>query len=135
MGESGRRERPTRGRERSWAEPLAFDTQGDRNLPYTRRRQTSAPSHTRLGSFWRRTKHHARTFLRKLNEFLTVPMYSALLSIFIALIPPLQRLLNEAKPLTQAIKSAGQCSSRCPGIPVVEQAALTPASIRLLQSP
>lgn len=85
--------------------------QGDRNLPYTHRRQTSAPSHTRLGAFWRRTKHRTKSILRKVNEFLTVPMYSAILSIFIALIPPLQRLLNEAKPLTQAIKSAGQCSS------------------------
>lgn len=85
--------------------------QGDRNLPYTHCRQTSAPSHTRLGAFWRRTKHRTKSILRKVNEFLTVPMYSALLSIFIALIPPLQRLLNEAKPLTQAIKSAGQCSS------------------------
>lgn len=70
-----------------------------------------APPHTRMGAFLLKLKNRSKNVLRTLNEFLTVPMYSALLSIFIACIPPLQALLNDAKPLTQAIKSAGQCSS------------------------
>ena len=89
--------------------------QGDRSLPFNRRRQTSAPSHTRLGAFLRRAKHKTRSILGKINDFLTVPMYSALLSIFIAMIPPLQAELNKARPLTEAIKSAGQCSSEWQG--------------------
>jgi hypothetical protein len=38
-------------------------------------------------------------------------MYAALLSIFIAMIPPLQAFMARLKPLQQAIKGAGQCSS------------------------
>jgi len=57
--------------------------------------------------------------LKSVNAFLTVPMYAALISIFIAMIPPLQAKLSKVEPLTKAIKSAGQCSSgfsgnRCP---------------------
>lgn len=88
-----------------------LNLQGDRTLPFTRRRQFQTPPHTRFGSFLRKFRTKLGSFLRKTNEFLTVPMYSALLSIFIAMIPPLQVQLNRAKPLTQAIKSAGQCSS------------------------
>lgn len=43
---------------------------------------------------------------------MTVPMYAALLSIFIAMIQPLQREMAKFKPLEQAIKGAGQCSSK-----------------------
>lgn len=50
--------------------------------------------------------------LKSINAFMTVPMYAALLSIFIALVPPLQRTLNELDPLERAIKSAGSCSSK-----------------------
>ena len=42
---------------------------------------------------------------------MTVPMYSALLSIFIAIIPPLQAFIGRIKPLEQAIRVAGACSS------------------------
>lgn len=42
---------------------------------------------------------------------MTVPMYAALLSIFIAMIPPLQRAMATLKPVEQAIRSAGACSS------------------------
>lgn len=43
---------------------------------------------------------------------MTVPMYAALLSIFIAMVQPLQREMAKFKPLEQAIKGAGQCSSK-----------------------
>ncbi len=44
---------------------------------------------------------------------MTVPMYASIASVVIALIPPLQSVLGRTKPLVQAIKSAGQCSSAC----------------------
>ncbi|BGP16148.1 hypothetical protein JCM10213_006082 [Rhodosporidiobolus nylandii] len=55
---------------------------------------------------WKRVRRVAR----KINEFLTVPLWAALLSLFVACVPPLQRVLNEAEPLKAAIRSAGSCS-------------------------
>ena len=49
--------------------------------------------------------------LKHVNAFMTIPMYSALLSIFIALIPPLQAFIGRIKPFEQAIRGAGACSS------------------------
>jgi hypothetical protein len=88
--------------------------QGDSNLPgniHRRRRQLYAPPHTRLGAFLRKLKRGTKTVLSTLNDFMTVPMYASLISIFIAMIPPLQSTLAKTRPLTEAIKSAGQCSS------------------------
>lgn len=76
-----------------------------------RRDQPSPPS-TRLRSFWRRFTAKSKTVLRAVNSFMTVPMYAALLSIFIALIPPLQSEISKIKPFEQAVRSAGQCSSQ-----------------------
>jgi hypothetical protein len=81
-------------------------------LPFTRRRQFTAPSSTRMQAFLRRTRHKLGHFLRAVNQFMTVPMWSACVSILVAMIPPLQARLVQTKPLTQAITSAGQCSSR-----------------------
>ncbi|GAA5899220.1 hypothetical protein JCM6882_009287 [Rhodosporidiobolus microsporus] len=55
---------------------------------------------------WRRTKKIARG----VNEFMTVPLWAAILSLVVACIPPLQRVLNEAEPLKATIRSAGACS-------------------------
>ncbi|GAA5977805.1 hypothetical protein JCM11641_006078 [Rhodosporidiobolus odoratus] len=55
---------------------------------------------------WRKTKRIAK----QVNDFMTVPLYAALLSLFVACVPPLQRVLNEAEPLKAAIRSAGACS-------------------------
>lgn len=89
----------------------SLSSQGDNGTPFARRRQFAVPSQSRWAQKWRQIKTRVKHILGKINQFMTVPMYSALLSIFIALIPPLQAKLVEAKPLTQAIKSAGSCSS------------------------
>ncbi|ODO03074.1 hypothetical protein I350_05919 [Cryptococcus amylolentus CBS 6273] len=55
-------------------------------------------------------KTKGKVVAQKVNAFMTVPMYAALLSIFIAMVQPLQAKMAEFKPLEQAIKGAGQCS-------------------------
>lgn len=80
------------------------------SLPFSRRRQAAVPPHTRLGHFMRRTKNKLLRIWKVISEFMTVPIYSSLLSVFIAVIPPLQNLLNQAQPLKSAIKATGQCS-------------------------
>ena len=60
---------------------------------------------------WRKISAKAKVIGKSVNAFMTVPMYAALLSIFIAMIPPLQRLITKIKPFEQAVRSAGQCSS------------------------
>ncbi|GHJ90117.1 hypothetical protein NliqN6_6519 [Naganishia liquefaciens] len=79
-------------------------------LPFTRRRQFAVPSSTRMQAFLHRTRHKLVHAARAVNQFMTVPMWSACISIIVAMIPPLQATLVKTKPLTQAITSAGQCS-------------------------
>lgn len=64
-----------------------------------------------MQAFFRRTRHKLSHAARAVNQFMTVPMWSACISIVVAMIPPLQATLVRTKPLTQAITSAGQCSS------------------------
>lgn len=78
--------------------------------PMSLRRRQSQPK-SRFKTFAAKAKHKTRSALKSINAFMTVPMYAALLSIFIALIPPLQAWLSQLKPFEQAIRSAGQCSS------------------------
>lgn len=41
---------------------------------------------------------------------MTVPLWAALMSLFVACVPPLQRTLHDIEPLKSAIASAGSCS-------------------------
>lgn len=59
----------------------------------------------------RKSKVWLAATAKSINAFMTVPMYAALLSIFIAVIPPLQAFLNKLEPFERAIKGAGACSS------------------------
>lgn len=68
------------------------------------------PPSTKLQACWRGLQKKATSVGKSLNAFMTVPMYAALLSIFIAMVQPLQREMAKFKPLEQAIKGAGQCS-------------------------
>ena len=55
--------------------------------------------------------HKIRSFLKTLNEFMTVPLYAAFLSLIVALIPPFQHALNmHVKPIKGALEAAGACS-------------------------
>ena len=66
---------------------------------------------TGAAAYWARFTRIAKKWGKSIHEFLTVPMYAALISIVIALIPPLQEWMKELKPVEQAIRSAGACSS------------------------
>ena len=79
--------------------------------PQTLRRRSAKPQQSRIKSFFRSAQARSRSALKSINAFMTVPMYAALLSIFIAMIPPLQAVLGRVKPFEQAVRSAGQCSS------------------------
>lgn len=49
-------------------------------------------------------------FWRGFNNFMTAPLYAALLSLVVACIRPVQMALDHMVPLRNAIKSAGNCS-------------------------
>ena len=48
--------------------------------------------------------------VRRVLAFMTVPLWAALLSFVVALVPPLQLLLEQIEPLKGALKEAGKCS-------------------------
>lgn len=84
------------------------DEWGGAELPSLRRRRSPLPT-----GFRARLIRAKATFVWAWSAFLsfmTVPTWAALASIIIALIPPLQAGLGKLRPLTEAIKSAGQCS-------------------------
>ncbi|BGP48155.1 hypothetical protein JCM10450v2_004027 [Rhodotorula kratochvilovae] len=58
----------------------------------------------------RRAGHKVKRFWAKFSDFMTVPLWAAVLSLVVACIPPLQSTLNKAEPLKAAIRSAGSCS-------------------------
>ncbi|OCF41572.1 endoplasmic reticulum protein [Kwoniella heveanensis CBS 569] len=78
--------------------------------PTTLRRRASQPPTNKYIAFLRQVQSKTSAIWKSVNAFMTVPMYAALLSIFIAMIPPLQAQMARIKPLEQAIKGAGQCS-------------------------
>ncbi|GAA5945452.1 hypothetical protein JCM1841_001808, partial [Sporobolomyces salmonicolor] len=51
-----------------------------------------------------------RKVAKRVGDFMTVPLWAALLSLFVACVPPVQNLLNQAEPLKAAIRSSGSCS-------------------------
>ena len=66
----------------------------------------SRPNHG-IHPSWHRIARVAAT----LNSFMTVPLWSALFSLLVACIQPLQHaLLNHMRPLNNAITTAGKCS-------------------------
>lgn len=84
------------------------DEWGAHDLPSLRRRRS--PPRTGWQAKWRKVKVSVTHGWHAFLGFMTVPTWAALLSIVIALIPPVQAKLAEIRPLTAAIKSAGQCS-------------------------
>ncbi|KAK1926685.1 auxin efflux carrier [Papiliotrema laurentii] len=78
--------------------------------PLLHRGRAPEPPHTRLQAFLANAWEKAQPTLQAINQFMTVPMWAALISIFIAMIPPLQAFLGKLEPFEKAIKGAGQCS-------------------------
>lgn len=71
-------------------------------------RRTARPAYKRLfKQTWRYIKRSAKAF----NEFMTVPLWAALLSLIVALTPPLQHTLdNHLTWIKGALTAAGNCS-------------------------
>ena len=79
--------------------------------PRSLRRRLGRSSRSNLRATMDSIGSRFKTALKSVHAFMTVPMYAALLSIAIAMIPPLQAVLSNAKPFREAVKGAGQCSS------------------------
>ena len=79
-------------------------------LPY----QTVVPSTSskwKWKSWVRRTKNAPLKFIKTFHKFMTAPLYAALASFIVALIPPLQHLIMEnVTPVRGFLASAGACS-------------------------
>lgn len=82
----------------------------DNGRPSSLRRRTTPP-HSPSRRAWLTTKLAVLSAWDKFQSFMTVPTWAALISIFIALIPPLQARVSAVRPFVAAVKSAGQCSS------------------------
>lgn len=65
---------------------------------------------TTRSPFYAELKARAYAYWAAFCSFMTVPTWAALVSVIIALIPPLQAELNKFTPLKAAINSAGRCS-------------------------
>jgi hypothetical protein len=98
------------------------DKQGNNTPLSLRRRKSGSDSTSRIKVVGKKTKTWLKSALANVNAFMTVPMYAALLSIFIAMIPPLQAAMAKLKPVEQAIRSAGSCSSKSPAFVYSETA-------------
>jgi auxin efflux carrier family protein len=69
------------------------------------------PTHSRSKHCLHRSWHHIARAVAILNSFMTVPLWSALLSLLVACIEPLKHaLLNHLQPVNFAIANAGKCS-------------------------
>ncbi|KAI0331758.1 hypothetical protein GY45DRAFT_1369735 [Cubamyces sp. BRFM 1775] len=86
------------------------DGDDDLQLPPSRR-ATTEPTSSRWQSRMRRFKRKLGRTWRTFREFMTVPLWAALASLFVACIQPLQHALDEhLPPVKGAIASAGNCS-------------------------
>lgn len=62
--------------------------------------------HTGLRYVWKCSKNT----WRRVNAFMTMPLWASLLSIIVACIPPLQSALERMEPVKGALNAAGNCS-------------------------
>ncbi|KAF7986364.1 hypothetical protein HWV62_35378 [Athelia sp. TMB] len=86
------------------------DDDGAEALPAHRRHPTT-PTSSRLQSALRRARRRAGRAWGTFSEFMTVPLWAAVLSLVVACIRPLQHLLEEhAQPIKGSLASAGNCS-------------------------
>ncbi|KAF9788658.1 membrane transport protein-domain-containing protein [Thelephora terrestris] len=85
------------------------DVEADDELP--RAGPITEPTRSRLQSIYRRTKRKIVKSAKALNEFMTVPLWAALMSFVVACAAPLQEFLkNDVPPVRGALNNAGNCS-------------------------
>lgn len=74
-------------------------------------RSPTAPTSSRFQSFLRRSRRQLGRTWGTFNEFMTVPLWAAVLSLIVACVQPLQHALEEhMQPVKGALASAGNCS-------------------------
>ncbi len=101
-----------------WTRRLTSQARDDNDgQPLLHRGKAPEPPRNRFQAFFAHQFEKAKPTLQAINQFMTVPMWAALVSIFIAMIPPLQKFLGRLEPLEKAIKGAGQCSSMSVPLP------------------
>lgn len=80
-------------------------------LPSYTHRTPSIPTNTPFQSFLRRSRRRIVRFWIGFNEFMTVPLWAALLSLIVACVQPLQHALDaHMEPVKGALNQAGNCS-------------------------
>lgn len=78
---------------------------------YRHRRTFSIPTNTPFQSFLRRTCRRLVRLWIGFNEFMTVPLWAALLSLIVACVQPLQHTLDvHMEPVKGALNQASNCS-------------------------
>ncbi|EIN08585.1 hypothetical protein PUNSTDRAFT_103446 [Punctularia strigosozonata HHB-11173 SS5] len=95
--------------------PFVLDSDEDHDdefpAPGVGRREITAPATSRMHSFRRRAWRRVKGFWTAFNDFMTVPLWAALLSLIVALIQPLQHALDDHfPPVKNALSAAGNCS-------------------------
>ena len=90
--------------------PYTSEDEGDDDeLP--RPRTITEPTRSRLHSILRRTKRRIAKSAWAFSEFMTAPLWAALMSFIAACIAPLQGFLkNDVAPVRGALNNAGNCS-------------------------
>ncbi|KAI0337206.1 hypothetical protein BDW22DRAFT_1364370 [Trametopsis cervina] len=80
-------------------------------LEFPVRRHITEPTSSKWQSRRRQLRRRVGKSLRQINEFMTVPLWAALLSLIVACIPPVQHALDQhVKPIKGALTQAGNCS-------------------------
>ncbi|KAF8319486.1 membrane transport protein-domain-containing protein [Cantharellus anzutake] len=81
------------------------------NHPHLSFQTITSPSSSIWHSRARRTQRGLLTFLKKVHEFATFPLYASLAAFLVVLIPPVQHFLMEDVPSVRGfLESAGACS-------------------------
>ncbi|KAI0090355.1 membrane transport protein-domain-containing protein [Irpex rosettiformis] len=80
-------------------------------IEFPARRHVTEPTSSIWHSRRRRLRRKVGKVFRNFYEFMTVPLWAALLSLIVACIPPLQHTLdNHVQPIKGALTQAGNCS-------------------------
>lgn len=90
--------------------PGGSESGEDEGLSHARQELEAQNQQRQLSSILQRTSSSVMTPLRAVASFMTMPLYSALISLIVAMIPPLQKLVGSIKPLVGALETAGACS-------------------------
>jgi auxin efflux carrier family protein len=93
------------------ASSVSEDEGADDLIEFPGRRQRIEPTTSKWHSRRRRVWRQIRKFAKSFYEFMTVPLWAALLSLIVACIPVLQHALDtHVKPIRGALNQAGNCS-------------------------